>query len=104
MLDITISPYILALIIYVLSINLITVVTFAHDKSRSRTTKRRIPERTLLTLALLGGTPAALYAMSTFRHKTKKISFQFYLALILCIQVAILTIIWYLTQNTHNIF
>jgi len=104
MFDITFSPYIFILLIYVLSINVITVVTFAHDKSRARTTKRRVSERTLLTLALLGGTPAALYAMNTFRHKTKKISFQLYLILILCAQIATLVALWSLVHNTNTSF
>lgn len=37
--------------------------------------KRRVPERTLLVLAVAGGWPGAILAQRQFRHKTKKVSF-----------------------------
>ncbi len=79
---------------YLIVINLITIVIFAFDKSRSRGDGRRIPEKTLLLLALIGGTPAALYAMNLFRHKTKKYSFQIPLYIIMLVQIGL--IVWIL--------
>ncbi len=79
---------------YLLAVNLITIAIFAFDKSRSRGDGRRIPEKTLLLFALIGGTPAALYAMNLFRHKTKKYSFQIPLYLIMLIQIGL--IVWIL--------
>jgi uncharacterized membrane protein YsdA (DUF1294 family) len=79
---------------YLLVINLITVVIFAFDKSRSRGDGRRISEKTLLLFALIGGTPAALYAMNLFRHKTQKYSFQIPLYLIMLAQIGL--IVWIL--------
>lgn len=48
------------LLAYLLLINIITYFTYAADKTKARQNKWRIPERTLILLALLGGSPAAL--------------------------------------------
>lgn len=75
---------------YFALINLITVSLFGFDKMRAGGVKRRIPEKTLLLCVLLGGTPAGLIGMKLFRHKTKKISFQFPMYLIMLIQIILI--------------
>ena len=45
------------LLAYLLLINIITYFTYAADKTKARQNKWRIPERTLILLALLGGSP-----------------------------------------------
>lgn len=47
------------------------------DKRRAGTDARRIPEARLHLLELLGGWAGALIAQQLFRHKTRKVSFQF---------------------------
>ncbi|SLN29361.1 hypothetical protein PEL8287_01343 [Roseovarius litorisediminis] len=44
---------------YLIVINLITWVLYRYDLKQATSGHRRIPEMGLLTLALLGGTPAA---------------------------------------------
>ena len=78
------------IIIYLLIINLLTYVTFGIDKLQSKSQKQRVSERTLWLLSLLGGTPLALIAMNQFRHKTKKLSFQAGMAVVLVIQGGLL--------------
>ena len=46
------------LLAYLLLINIITYFTYAADKTKARQNKWRIPERTLILLALLGGSPS----------------------------------------------
>ena len=60
----------------VLLLNVTAVLVYGFDKWRSRGTGRRVPERTLLWLILLGGWVGAWLAMSLFRHKTAKASFR----------------------------
>lgn len=53
-----------------------TFVAYVFDKIAAKSERRRIPESTLHTLALIGGWPGALVAQSLVRHKTRKREFQ----------------------------
>ncbi len=64
------------LLAYLIAINLTTFLLYGYDKFISSRKKLRVPELNLQTLALLGGSPAALLAQKFFRHKTIKSSFQ----------------------------
>ena len=75
-------------LLYLAAINIVTFLVFGFDKSFARSGSWRVRERTLLILTLCGGTPAALFAMQSFRHKTQKTSFNLLLALILLVQLA----------------
>ena len=63
------------------------------DKQKARRGRWRIPERTLLLLAALGGSVGSLVGMSLFRHKTKHWSFRIGMPGILLVQVALL-LLW----------
>ena len=76
----------LGIIIYLAIINFITFIIFWYDKWMAQGKSWRMPESLLWILALLGGSIGALISMSLFRHKTKKISFQFFLVLIILVQ------------------
>lgn len=77
-------------IVYAVIINIISFFYYGFDKARSRVHGvMRVPEKTLLLLALLGGSPGSLLAMRYFRHKTKKTSFQMYFIIILLLQSVI---------------
>lgn len=63
------------LIWYLSVINFTTWAAYGLDKGRAKSGKWRIPERTLLLLALIGGSLGALAGMIMFRHKTRKPKF-----------------------------
>ena len=64
------------LLLYYIVTNLLAFVSFFVDKRRSRVGAWRISERTLLTMAWIGGAFGAYLAMRIFRHKTLKPKFQ----------------------------
>ena len=57
--------------IYLIGINLLAFLLYGIDKRRAIKDKWRIPESTLLAVAIVGGAVGAWAAMQTFRHKTK---------------------------------
>ena len=81
-------------LIYLLIINASAMLVMLADKLAARKNLWRIPERTLLALAILGGSVGALLAMYAFRHKTRHLKFSLGLPVILALQIAL--VIWIL--------
>ena len=82
------------LIWYLAAVNLATFFVYGLDKAKAGISgARRVRERTLFILAIVGGSPAALIGMWLFRHKTQKLSLQAVLAVILALQILL---IWFL--------
>ena len=74
--------------IYLIAVNLITFVTFGVDKLAAVKGRRRIRERTLLTLSFIGGSVGGLTAMYIFWHKVRKLKFTLAVPLMLILHVA----------------
>lgn len=74
------------LLIYLAIVNLLTAGKFWWDKRSARSGNWRTSEKSLLVMALIGGTPAAYWAINRFRHKSKKSSFKSKLFVIALIQ------------------
>ncbi len=66
----------------------VTFLAYGWDKRQARRGGRRLSERKLQTLALLGGWPGALLGRRTFRHKTRKRAFSWTLGAIALAHVA----------------
>ena len=75
---------------YLLILNIITFIIYGIDKYKSIKHKYRISEKTLIILAILGGSFGAFLGMITFHHKTQKRVFIILIPIILRIGVYIL--------------
>ncbi len=73
--------------IYLVGINIVTFAAFGYDKHQAKTDGWRVPERTLLLLAGIGGSIGALAGMYYFHHKTLHNSFRLGVPAILVIQI-----------------
>lgn len=76
--------------IYLICINLIGFLAMFIDKKKAENGSWRIQERTLITIAFIGGSIGGLIGMYTFKHKTQKPRFKIGFPLILIIQIAII--------------
>lgn len=81
-----------------LGLNLLALSACGRDKSLARRQKRRIPERTLLLLAALGGAAGMLLGMYLFRHKTRHRKFTILVPLFLLVQIC-LGVLWALLSR-----
>ena len=59
------------LLIYLVAMNVITFAVYGIDKMKAKRGWWRIPETTLLGLAVIGSSLGAWAAMYSFRHKTQ---------------------------------
>ena len=81
---------------YLLGINAVTFIVYGIDKYKAKKAKWRIPEATLLLLAVLGGSIGAWMGMKVWHHKTMHKKFKYGIPAILLIQIALIT---YLHMN-----
>ena len=77
------------LVIYLIGINVLTFLIYGIDKWKARKGKWRIPEDTLIWLAIAGGSIGALLCMYIFRHKTQHRKFTLGVPAILLVQAAL---------------
>ena len=74
---------------YLLIINAVGVLIMLADKRRAQKKLWRVPEATLFTIAILGGSIGVLLGMRLFRHKTRKPRFYIGIPLLLASQLAL---------------
>ncbi|QFY59878.1 DUF1294 domain-containing protein [Rhizobium grahamii] len=70
------ATHILTILALFLALNALAFLVYFLDKQAARNRRRRISERTLLTLALIGGSLGAVCAQKLLRHKTQKEPFR----------------------------
>jgi uncharacterized membrane protein YsdA (DUF1294 family) len=78
------------LLYYIGFANLLGFVIMGMDKKKARNNQRRIPERTLWGIAILGGAIGSYLGMNVFRHKTKHTSFNVGMPLLIVINVILI--------------
>jgi len=81
--------------VWAAAVNLLLLILMGVDKSRARRKMWRIRERTLIVLALLGGSLGGILGMAAFRHKTEKTKFSLGFPAIFLAQLGLL---WYLLK------
>lgn len=85
--------------LWLAAINLVTFCIFGLDKWKAKRkvkneAVRRVPEKTLFLLSILGGSIGALLGMLVFHHKTLHKSFRYGIPAILALQILIPLGIW----------
>ena len=81
------------LVLWLVFVNVLSLLLFGLDKYRARHKQWRIPESALFLVALVGGSLGAVIGMDLFRHKTRHRRFHrglpilFFLHLILFLYI-----------------
>lgn len=84
------------LLVYLLLINAAGFLLMLVDKIKAKKNLWRIPEATLMGVAVIGGSIGAIAGMNLFRHKTKHAKFFIGLPVILVLQImAVICIVFY---------
>lgn len=86
---------------YLIFINIITFMVYGIDKLKAKKGKWRIPESTLLLLAIVGGSIGAWCGVKVWHHKTMHKKFRYGIPLIMSIQIVIII---YLSNANKIVF
>ncbi len=87
------------LFFYLIAVNLISCAVCCYDKRQSRISGRRISEKNLLVLSILGGSPAMYLTMKTVRHKTRKRKFMIGIPVIIFFQLIFISLFFYFNKQ-----
>ena len=74
---------------YLVVINLLTFIVYGIDKLKAKKGKWRIPESTLLLLALMGASVGAWLGIKVWHHKTLHKKFKYGVPFIFILQIAL---------------
>ena len=81
------------LLLYLCIINAVGFLLMLIDKQKAKKRQWRIPEKTLIGVAIIGGSIGSLLGMYTFRHKTRHVKFTAGIPAILILQLMIAAVI-----------
>ena len=84
------------IVIYLVITNVLGFALMGIDKRRARKNAFRIPEATLFSVAIVGGSIGSIIGMFLFRHKTKHWYFLVGMPLILLIQIGLVALLFWL--------
>lgn len=74
-------------LLYLIIVNAAAFLLMLADKQKAKRGLWRIPESTLMGVAVIGGSVGTLAGMYTFRHKTRHLKFVLGVPLIFAIQI-----------------
>ena len=81
---------------YLAAINVIAFMVYGIDKLKAKKGKWRIPEATLLLLAIVSGSIGAWCGMKVWHHKTMHKKFRYGIPLIIVVQIGLY--LYWITQ------
>ena len=87
------TVWLTAAVIYLAAVNITAFILYGADKKKAKRGQWRIPEKTLLGIAAIGGSAGAILGMFLFRHKTKHWYFRYGLPAILIVQLALVYVL-----------
>lgn len=73
---------------YLAAVNILLCLLMGLDKLFAKLQKRRIPEKTLFLLAIIGGGLGGTLGMYSFRHKTRHTAFAIGFPALTILQIA----------------
>ena len=82
------------LILYLITINVVTFLLYGIDKWKAKRARWRIPESVLLGMAAVGGSVGAWLGMRVWHHKTQHKKFRYGVPAILVAQIVVLVLIF----------
>lgn len=74
----------------IIAVNVITFVVYGIDKLKAKKGKWRVPEATLLLLAIVGGSVGAWCGVKVWHHKTMHVKFKYGIPLIMAMHAVLL--------------
>jgi len=81
--------------IYLVAVSLLAAIMTAADKRAARRGLRRRRERTLLFVAVIGGSVAMWMTMRLIRHKTQHAAFMVGIPVMVILQIAAVLFVWW---------
>ena len=82
------------LMLWCLGLSVLGFFLMGYDKLQAKRGRRRVPEKSLFSVALLGGAAGAVLGMYLFHHKTRHWYFKWGLPAILLLQLGLLWFHW----------
>lgn len=83
------------MLVYLFTVNAAGLALMLIDKYKARKNLWRIPENTLLGVALIGGSLGCILGMRFARHKTKHLKFSIGLPVIFAVQIMALIFLYF---------
>lgn len=83
------TSIVILIIVYFIVINIAGFASMGIDKAKAKKHAWRIPEVTLFSIAILGGSIGSILGMQVFRHKTKHWYFAIGMPVIFFLQLAL---------------
>ena len=87
--------FVLYITAYFIFVSLWAICLTIYDKRAARKSLWRVKERTLLLVAIIGGSVAMILTMRMIRHKTQHAKFTVGIPVIIVLQIAVAVFVWW---------